>query len=184
MDSSPGSQPSGTPPGEQPYSPPAGYTPPPAQPPQQYAPPQGYPPVPEVPAKKKSPLLIILLAIGGIILLCVLGVFLFVGGIFGATQPVVDAGEAYMIALRDGNYDRAFDLSSPDLQNEVGDASGLEGALSSKQPATWTFTSRSINNNDGQLSGNTTYKDGTSGTVEMTLTKLNNAWKVVGISLR
>jgi hypothetical protein len=89
-----------------------------------------------------------------------------------------------MAALRDGNYSRAFDLSSPDLQDEVGDASGLEAALSAKQPATWTFTSRSISNNNGQLSGTATYKDGTSGTVDMALSKFDNAWKVVGINMK
>ena len=195
-----GSQPGGTPPGDQSnMPPPGGYAPPPGQQqpdpgmqPTQYPPPQGYTPPPATPApappRKRSPLLIILAIVVGVIVLCgvatVLGVGGILGGVLAATQPVANAGDAYMTALRDGDYNKAFDLSAPSLQQEAGNAAGLEAALSFKQPATWGFTSRNINNNDGSLSGTTTYKDGSTGTVDMALTKVGNDWKVTGIQLK
>ncbi len=129
-------------------------------------------------------MLIIVGIVVAAILVCVLAVFLLVGVVFTATQPVVDAGDAFMRALRDGDYNAAFDLSAPSLQAEAGNPAGIETALSFKQPASWSFTSRNINNNDGSLSGTTTYKDGSTGTVEMALTKVGNDWKVTGINLK
>lgn len=189
----PGSQPGETPRNDQPSStppPPSNYTPPPAGQPQQYgAPPPSqpynYPPVPQPPPapKKRSPLLIIIGAIVLAAIICVVAIFLLVGGIFTLTQPVVDAGDAYMTALRDANYNTAFDLSSSALQNEVNNASGLEDALSAKKPSTWSFSSRSINGDTGHLSGTATYSDGKVGTVELSLVKQNGAWKVDGVRL-
>lgn len=206
----PGSQSNPTPPEDKPYVPGASTpTPQPEQPrqPQQYspesgqptqyvpqqayAPPSGTPPYTPPPVeapRKKSPLLLILAIVGGVIVLCVVGIIVFAGSIFGGvmalTQPVVDAGDSYMSALRDGDYGRAFELSAPSLQDEVGNAAGLEDALGFKQPASWTFTSRSIRNGEGRVSGDTKYKAGDSGTVEIILTQINNEWKVLGISLR
>ena len=198
-----GPQQGGPPPGDQPNVPSGGY--PPASAPQppgyetqptQYGPPQGYAPPPGGPypvtpappsERKRSPILTILLVVLGVLIICGFGSALafgaLFGGVFAVTQPVVDAGDAYMRALRDGDYDTAFELSAPSLQQEAGNAAGIAAALSSKQPSTWSFNSRNINNNDGNVSGTTTYKDGTTGTVEISLTKIGNDWKVVGISL-
>ncbi len=104
--------------------------------------------------------------------------------VMNATQPVVNAGEAYMTALRDGDYTRAFELSDSALQQEAGDAEGLEAALGQRQLSGWSFTSRAINNAQGTLSGTTTYTNGETGTVDMVLTQVGNDWKVAGITLR
>ncbi len=104
--------------------------------------------------------------------------------VMNATQPVVNAGEAYMTALRDGNYTRAFEMSDSALQQEVGDAEGLQAALGERQLASWSFTSRAINNAQGTLSGTTSYTNGETGTVDMVLTQAGNDWKVSGITLR
>ncbi len=136
------------------------------------------------PRRKRSPLLII----GGILLvllvICGGGIAVLVGGVLNATQPIANVGDAYMTALRDGDYAKAFSLSDPSLQQEVKDAGGLQTALGSKQVATWSLTSRNISNNQGSLSGTTTYKTGESGTVDIALTQVGNDWKVAGISLK
>ena len=119
-----------------------------------------------------------------LVLICGIGGALLVGGVLNATQPVFNAGEAYMAALRDGDYNRAYDLSSTVLQQEVGDAEGLLPALGAKQPASWSFTSRSIENNQGRLQGTTTYKNGETGTVDMALTQVGNDWKVSFLNLK
>ena len=176
-----GSQPGATPPGPGQPPPQQGYTP-------GYVPPQGGPPpgVPpaEPPRRGRSPLLIIGIILLALLLLCGLGGFFLFNTVMNATQPVVNAGEAYLTALRDGDYTRAYDLSAPALQQEAGDVEGLQAALGERQLASWSFTSRSINNNQGNLSGTTTYTDGETGTVDMALMQVGNDWKVTGISLR
>lgn len=119
-----------------------------------------------------------------LLLLCGVGGVLLFNTVMSATQPVVNAGEAYMMALRDGDYTRAFEMSDSALQQEVGDAEGLQAALSQRQLSGWSFTSRAINNAQGTLSGTTTYTNGETGTVDMTLTQVGNDWKVAGINLR
>jgi hypothetical protein len=138
----------------------------------------------EAPRRGRSPLLIIGIIVLALILLCGVGGVALFTGVMNATQPVADAGEAYLTALRDGNYSRAYDLSSSALQQEAGDAEGLQAALGSKQLSGWSFTSRNISNNQGSLAGTTTYTNGETGTVEMALTQESNAWKVAGISLK
>jgi hypothetical protein len=124
---------------------------------------------------------VVLLVCGGGLALGVGGI---VGGVLSLTQPVADAGDAYMSALRDSDFNKAFSLSSQSLQQEAGNAQGLQTALAAKQPQSWTFTSRNINNNQGTLSGNATYKDGSTGTVDLVLVKEGNDWKVAGISMK
>ena len=127
------------------------------------------------------------LIIGGVILgsilLCVAAFLAFGSFILGATQPAVDAGDNFMAALRDGNYDRAFELSTPALQEEVGDAQALRDALERKQPTKWSFTSRNIQNDLATLGGTATYANNESGQVEMELRKVGNDWLVSFINL-
>jgi hypothetical protein len=143
---------------------------------------------PPPPPRRRPTCLIIGIIVVVVLLVCGGGIALLTGGIiagvFTATQPVVDAGDAYMSALRDGNYNTAFNLSSQALKQEVGDAQGLQNALSAKQPQSWTFTSRNINNGQGSLSGTASYKDGSNGTVNIALVKEGNNWVVDGISLK
>jgi hypothetical protein len=139
---------------------------------------------PPPPARRRSPLLIIGIIVLALVVVCGIGGALLVGGVINATQPVYDAGQTYMTALRDGDYNKAYDLSAPSLQQEAGNAEGLQSVLGTKPLASWNFTSRSINNNQGSLEGTTTYTDGSTGTVTMALTQVGNAWKVAGISLK
>ncbi len=130
----------------------------------------------------------VLLIVGGIVLLGIILCAVLVGGgvfaIFQATQPVVDAGDKFMTALRDGNYQQAYDMAGAQLQKDAQNAQGLETALSSFQPKTWTFTSRNINNNQGQLEGTTTYANDTAGTVTLTLEQVGSEWKVIGANFK
>lgn len=166
------------------YAPPPGYAPPPA-----YTPPPGGPPMGTTvtappPPRGRSPLLVIGIIVLALVLICGIGGALLVGGLINATQPVANAGDAFMAALRDGDYNRAYDMSAPALQQDAGDAEGLQAALGTKPVASWSFTSRNISNNQGSLEGTTTYTDGSTGTVTMALIQVGNDWKVSGVSLR
>jgi hypothetical protein len=106
------------------------------------------------------------------------------GLVFTATQPVVDAGDSFMSALRDGNYNNAYNMCAPSVQQEVTDAQGMEDEFGAYQPANWTFTSRSIRNDLGRLEGTVNYKEGNSGTVRLEFVKSGDDWKVSGASLK
>jgi hypothetical protein len=129
-------------------------------------------------------LLIIGIIVLALVLICGIGGALLVGGVLNATQPVVDAGNAFMTALRDGDYNKAYDLSAPVLQQDAGNVEGLQAALGTKPVASWSFNSRNISNNQGSLEGTTTYTDGSTGTVTMALTQVGKDWKVAGVSLK
>ena len=133
------------------------------------------------PPRRRSPLLIIAIIVVALLVICGIGFFAIFGLALNATQPAADAGQVYMTALSNGDYQKAFDLSSPSLQQEAVNAEGLKAALSSKEPASWNFTSRNVNNDQGELQGTTSYKDGTTGTVDIVLNKIGNDWKVAGI---
>jgi hypothetical protein len=122
----------------------------------------------------------------------VLGLFLaaciaFTGIIFfvtsALTQPVVTSGDAFMTALKAGNYTQAYAFCTPDLQKQLGDVSGLATLVQSHQPAQWNWTSRSIRNGVGQLGGSLTYADSTSGTVHLVFDQVDNAWKIVSFRM-
>jgi hypothetical protein len=139
------------------------------------------------PAKSGSGRRILLIVGGvllGLLLLCGILFGSLFAGVIGLTQPAADAGEKFMAALRDGNYDAAYALCTPSLQEEVGDAATLKDALSSKQPTKWTFTSRNIQNDLATLQGTTTYTGNETGEVEMELRKVGNDWKVSFINLK
>ena len=125
--------------------------------------------------------------IGGIvavILACIL-IFVFVFVLANnLTQPMTNAGDAFMNALKAGDYDTAYGMCTTSLQQEVGDANGLKTGLLSLQPTTWNWDSRSVTNGQGQLSGTATFSDGKSNPVSLVLQQVGNDWKVAGVNLR
>lgn len=140
--------------------------------------------VPPVTARRRSPFLIIGIVLVIAVVACIgFGVVLG-GSIFAATQPIVDKGDAFLAAMRDNNYNAAFNLCTPALKQEVGDAQGLESALSSHQPSKWSFSSRNIQNNTGSLSGSVTYADSSTGTVDIVLDKVGSDWMISGVNLK
>lgn len=153
-----------------------------------YMPPPSGPPMASPPKSKRSPLLIACGIIVGLLLLCgiggLLGGFALFNGVMNATQPIATSGETFMTALRDGDYNKAYGLCTPALQQELKSADDLKAAMTAKQPTSWSFTSRAINNGQGTLSGTTQYKDGSSGTVDLVLAQVGADWKISGASLK
>lgn len=133
----------------------------------------------------------VLLIVGGLALVaclvCVVFVLLVVALGVGATQPAADVGEAFMAALKSGDYSQAYNLCAPALQKEVGgNAAGLERLVKNGrvEPTGWTFTSRNVENNVAQLTGTATFTGNRQGTVRVTLNQIGNDWKVVGFNLK
>lgn len=130
------------------------------------------------------------LIIGGIValiglIICGGLIALFAGGIFAATQPLATTGDNFMDALKTSNYSQAYTLCSPSLQQELGSAEGLQTMIAEnkRQPTSWSWSNRSINNNDGSLSGSVTFANGQTGNVELALTYSSNQWKIAGFNL-
>jgi hypothetical protein len=120
------------------------------------------------------------------ILIGLLGVALLAAGIFflvaSLTRPVVDAADAFMTALKDGDFGRASSQSTPALQREVGGAEGYGRGIGAYRPATWSWSQRSIRNGIGRVSGSVTYQDGRSGSVALTMRQADDSWRVEGYS--
>ncbi len=134
----------------------------------------------------------VLLIAGLAAVLCIGGfvAILAIGGLaaVGMTQPATQAADNFMAALRAGDYNQAFNLCSPELQNELKDVQGLEAMIKSNsvQPATWNFTSRNVNNGTAEMQGNVTFAGTTShtGTVSLILNRVGSNWQVAGFDLK
>ena len=104
-------------------------------------------------------------------------------------QEFVKTGDAFMTALKDGNYEQAYSLFVPELQKEVGAASNLQTMIKSNnaQPEKWSFNSFNVaTKNQTQtatMSGNVTYKDGRKGAVTLEMVKVGQDWKMTKFNL-
>lgn len=135
-----------------------------------------------------------ILIIGGVILgLCLVCVCLFaaafalgLGGALGLTQPAATAGENFMTALKNGDAAGAYNLCTPALQRELGSAQGLDTRIKNGrvQPTTWSFSSRNIQNDTGQLDGTVTFTGNREGTVRLVLAQVGGEWKISGFNLK
>jgi hypothetical protein len=119
-------------------------------------------------------------------LIGVLGVALLAAGIFflvvSLTRPAVDAADAFMTALRDGDFGRASRQSTPALQRETGGGEGLARGIGVYRPASWSWSQRSIRNGIGRVSGSVTYQNGANGSVRLTMSQIDDNWRVEGYS--
>ena len=117
---------------------------------------------------------IILVVLAGLV---VFGVALFFI-LKTALGPVVDAGDAFLGALRDRNDSQAYAAAAPDLQQRLGSVGGLTVTVDNYRPSQWSWSTRSVRNGIGDLSGNVTYQGGNRGTAELRLSKIDGIWRV------
>ena len=117
------------------------------------------------------------LVIGGAVLLA------FVGGILilvlSLTRPVVNGADAFMGALKGGQYELAYARAAPSLQQEVGDAEGLSARIGPYRPQSWSWSQRKLRNGIGLVSGSATWQGGNTGTAQIELHQVNDEWRVV-----
>ncbi|MCL4394816.1 MAG: DUF4864 domain-containing protein [Chloroflexi bacterium] len=131
----------------------------------------------------------VLIVVGVIIVLCLCAFIAIIGlglaGGLGLTQPVADVGEKFMQSLKTGDYDTAYALCHPSLQEQFGSAQGLKQMVAEgqAQPVKWSFNSRNIENDQGHMEGTVTMKGG-EGTVTIDLVKAGSEWKVIGFDLK
>jgi len=122
------------------------------------------------------------IAIAVIVGLAVLGTALFVI-LKGALGPLVESGDGFMGALRDGNYMQAYSQATPDLQQALGSPEGLGATVAIYRPASWSWSQRSVRNGGGYLTGNVTYRTGNSGTASLRFIQVDGQWRVTAFQL-
>ncbi|MBC7870812.1 MAG: hypothetical protein H7Y09_08225, partial [Chitinophagaceae bacterium] len=90
--------------------------------------------------------MIILLMIG---LVCGGAFVALVGSVFIFTQPITEAGSAYLNALRDEDYDTAYAKMTRALQDQVGSAERLRTLIEefNAAPSVWSISYRSSSDN-------------------------------------
>ena len=99
-----------------------------------------------------------------------------------ALAPLTASGDDFMAAVRARDFERAYQLSTPALQRELGSAAQLRVSAESIQPTEWSWSQRSIRNDIGRLSGTATYQAGRSGGVALTLHQVDGQWRVAGFN--
>ena len=122
---------------------------------------------------------VVLVCLCGALFLAVFGSSLAV--IFGLTSPAANQGDALMQALRDGNYEAAMALCTPELQAKLGGADQLRANIEKDglQPDKWGFYSRSVTGSQAKLEGSVTFAGShRQGSLEINLVKRGDQWLV------
>lgn len=125
-----------------------------------------------------------------IILFIVLGLVVFIGGIFGvvmfATSGVTDAGDKFLNALKARDYTTAWNLCTQEVHADIPTAKGLEELITGQQvePVEWSYSSRSIENSEGELAGTATFANKKTGTLSLVLRKVEGEWMIRGFHLK
>ncbi len=116
------------------------------------------------------------------------GVFVvFVAVIIGvamlATGGVVKAADEFFTRVREGKVQEAYETTSAGFKRET-DADGFQRFVKRyalDQVASWSWSSRSFQNNQGHLEGTLTLKSGATMTFKVGLVHENDAWKIHGL---
>ena len=128
------------------------------------------------PRQRLRPWHIVLIVLGGLALFG--GCLWFI--LSWALGPLVASGDDFMRAMQARDFDRAYQLSTPALQRELGSADRMRASSESIQPTEWGWSQRSIRNDIGRLSGTVNHQGGRSGGVTLTLHQIDGQWRVDG----
>jgi hypothetical protein len=127
------------------------------------------------PRQRLRPWHIVLIVFGGMALFGV-GLWQLLSWALG---PLKASGDDFMRAVQAQDFPRAYALSTPALQRELGDA-GRMRATSPAPFSEWSWSQRSIRNNMGRLAGTVVYQNGRSGGVALRLDQIDDQWRVAG----
>ena len=108
-----------------------------------------------------------------------------VGVVFYATSGIVDTADEFFEAANEGDYERAYSLTSQQLQRATSEedleAFLVTNGLDDVTDTSWS--SRNINNNNGALVGSLTTGSGGEIPAEITLIYEGDEWKIVFIDV-
>lgn len=118
----------------------------------------------------------------GLIILVVIvvvgvGLFLGVGAlVIGVTQPLDDAGNQFMAAVKNHDMDGAYGMFAAELHDKVSEGT-FKDIFVDATVASWTFDSRSVENGIGVLKGDAMI-DGKPYTVELDFVQRDGKWQI------
>jgi len=119
-------------------------------------------------------------AVGCGVVAIVAFVGLIVSVVFWATGGITDAADDFFAAANEGNYERAYGLTSQQLQGQI-DAPGLEAFLIENgldEVTETSWSSRSIQNDTGELEGTVTTQSGGTIPITMELIQEGEDWRI------
>ena len=146
---------------------------------------------------KTSGIVIILVAFVFAILVCV-GVLVLayvilapaVGNVYeNISEDAASTGEQFLQALADGDFATAYDLCTPELQQELGEADQLAATFGpgGLQIESWNYETQSVTLEDGRsgfaLVGDVTFSGGKTGSLSVALVYVDEAFRVAGFSI-
>jgi hypothetical protein len=118
------------------------------------------------------------------------GDWLVAGFHLGRAQEVYATGDAFLTALKDEDYDQAYALFVPELQQQIGEVADLQSMIQDNmaQPDEWEWTSFKQSTGEGgvqtaSLEASLTYLEGREGAVTLTLVKIGEEWKLTSFNL-
>ena len=129
---------------------------------------------------------ILLLVVGLGVLGCVCcAAFFAIGGygLFQAGKPVIDAGNAYLQAIKDGDYAGAAAMETDTFRNSDGSAEDLSVIFGENKPDSWNINSFNIQNSNGTASGTMTDQAGQTRNIEIYMVKEGDDWKITGFDI-
>jgi pimeloyl-ACP methyl ester carboxylesterase len=101
-------------------------------------------------------------------------------------QPAADVANAFLTALQEGDYDRAYELCDPSLQDEFGGAADLEDWVLSNgiEPVEWSLPQRDLVGDTVEVFGTGTFAGNQQASIEMVLLQVDGEWLVAGFHFR
>lgn len=130
----------------------------------------------------KRMLLGIVMTMLAIVICCGSGAGLILWRIYDLLQAPRAAGNEFMQAMADEQYETAYRMLTPAYQTRLENASGLAAIFIEAPPATWNFSSITSINGTGSVEGTLTDTDGEIYTLTLSLLEINEEWHIDGVT--
>jgi hypothetical protein len=130
--------------------------------------------------RQSNPMGLVLKILGGLLLVCIAFFAVTFGAVMFLTQDMANAGEAFMQAIQEKRVDDAYAMLGEEALEDI-DSDDFVDYFSERDLTTWSFNSRNVNNDRGELLG-TAEMDGETFTVELVIDKVGDAWLINGFN--
>ncbi len=117
------------------------------------------------------------------VLVLLAGLVLVACGPLAELGPLGDAGDAFMTALKNGDWAGSYAMLSAGTQRDLATAEEwAAGWAQAERPVSWAFNSRSIENDTGRLEGTVDWDTGQKSECILLLVREGGSWKIDGYS--
>lgn len=94
--------------------------------------------------------------------------------------------DSFMTHVRTGSFEKAYQLLSPDAQNQIPDAEAFRRIVTENnwQPTKWKWTVERVEQEHAEFDGDATYIGNKNGKVQLWLDKIEKRWKISGMNFQ